>query len=134
MGGEGYDLVLLGSAEGNMRIDLDQIQEKLQTAGYASVAASLKQVGFHSAMDLLATFAARGQDLREWLSDAQINLDRNLRLQYLAGMGLNDNRSVAIYDQIRRNSRFPEDLLIGTDRRMQTLRLAIEGPATSPAH
>jgi len=45
-----------------------------------------------SALSLLTTYAGRGPDLRPWLKGGHINRDRNLRLQYLAGMGLNSTK------------------------------------------
>ena len=41
---------------------------------------SLRETEFRSAVELLATFIGRAADLQPWLSDAQINRDRNLRL------------------------------------------------------
>ena len=40
-------------------------------------------VGLGSAVDLLGTYAGRKRDLAKWLEKAEINRDRNLRLQYL---------------------------------------------------
>ena len=42
----------------------------------------------------------QASDLRSWLKDAAINRDRNLRLQYLAGLGLNLHQESAIYDHM----------------------------------
>ena len=84
--GQGYDVVLLGQAEPS-RIDVDRLEDRLQTPEYARVAQSLREVGFYSGVDLLSTYTAQASDLRPWLKDAVINRDRNLRLQYLAGMG-----------------------------------------------
>jgi len=67
---------------------------------------SLNEVGYRSATDLLATYAVKASDLRPWLRNAQINRDRNLRLQYLAGLGLNNYLAPEIYSQILRYSRF----------------------------
>ena len=50
---------------------------------------SRKEATAGVAVDLLATYAGQAADLQEWMRDAQINTDRNLRLQYLAGMWLN---------------------------------------------
>jgi spermidine synthase len=61
------------------------------------VTQSLDEVGIHSAADLLSNYVARGADLAEWLKGAAINRDRNLRMQYLAGTGLNLDESAAIY-------------------------------------
>ena len=56
--GTGYDAVLFGRAE-ETRYDVDQWQERLDRPDYAKVKSSLEDVGFHSAVDLLATYAAR---------------------------------------------------------------------------
>ena len=40
------------------------------------------------AASLLTTYGGQARDLAPWLADAEINRDSNLRLQYLAGMGL----------------------------------------------
>jgi hypothetical protein len=37
---------------------------------------------------LLRTCVASGPELAPWLDPAELNLDRNLRLQYLAGLSL----------------------------------------------
>src|SRR5213596_1540022 len=86
--GKGYDLVLLGQNQPT-RIDVDAIQAKLQRPEYAPMTQSLREIGMSSAVDLFATYAGRKPDLQVWLKDAQINHDKNLRLQYLAGLGLN---------------------------------------------
>jgi spermidine synthase len=79
-------------------------------------------------MALLSTYAGQGLDLRDWLSDAQINTDRNLRLQYLAGMGLNAYQGAAIYNDIVSYRKFPEDLFIASPERKLQLRAAIDKP------
>ena len=61
----------------------------------------------------------------EWLRDAVINRDRNLRMQYLAGLGLNLDDSAAIYSDILTYRRFPEDLFKSAEG-MESLRRAIE--------
>lgn len=53
----------------------------------------MDDVGFKSAVDLLSSYAGQASDLTAYLADATLNRDRNLRLQYLAGMGLNSDRS-----------------------------------------
>jgi len=71
------------------------------------VVASLRQVGFHSLPDLLSVYAARQPSLRPWLEGAEINRDGNLRLQYLAGLALNNSQENAIYGEIGSYRRFP---------------------------
>jgi spermidine synthase len=120
-GGDGYDLVLLGPAEAAV-INVDQLQQRLARASYAAVAASLADVGFHSAVDLLATYAGRAEDLRPMLLHAQINEDLNMRLQYLAGLGLNSMANQQVYSIILAYRKFPEGLLTGSGGRMDALR------------
>jgi spermidine synthase len=123
--GKGYDLVLLGQA-GPTRIDVDAIQAKLQRPEYAPVAQSLGEIGMYSAVDLFSTYAGRRTDLAPWLRDAQINHDRNLRLQYLAGLGLNLYQADAIYaDMLRYVSNVPDDLFIASAPTRQRLIGAI---------
>jgi len=125
--GKGYDVVLLGQVE-PLRIDADALQERLDREDHQRVAESLREVEFDSAMDLLATYAGQGPDLVEWLKDAQINTDRNLRLQYLAGMGLNAYEGEAIYDEILTYRKFPESLFLGPPIQKVRLRDAIGNP------
>ena len=89
--GGGYDVVLLGQT-GPTKIQVDELQQRLDRPEYSRVAKSLRDVGFHSAVDLLATYAGQEPDLKPWLKGAEINRDGNLRLQYLAGLAVNANR------------------------------------------
>jgi len=125
--GSAYDAVLFGQA-GPTRIDLDQWQSRLARADHARVKQSLKEAGFDSVVALLATYAGQAPDLGGWMRDAQINTDRNLRLQYLAGMWLNSFEGSKILGEITRHYRFPTNLFAGPDARLQTLKEAIEKP------
>ncbi len=55
--GTGYDAVLVGR-NGEEPIDLTRLTHRLERRDYAPVAASLRAVGFDSALDLVSTFAA----------------------------------------------------------------------------
>ena len=123
--GQGYDLVLLGQVEPT-RIDVDAWEQRLKRPEYAPVAQSLKEIGFTSVMDLLATYGGQASDLTEWLKDASINRDRNLRLQYLAGLGLNLYQGGPIYDQMLAYRRFPDNLFVGSDALKASLWEAIQ--------
>ena len=123
--GAGYDLVLLGQVE-RTRIDVDAIERKLQGKDYVRVKQSLAQIGMLSAVDLFSTYAGRRPDLDPWMRDAIINRDRNLRLQYLAGLGLNLYQSGAIYADMLRYARYPDDLFVGAPTTLQSLRQAIQ--------
>jgi spermidine synthase len=126
--GDGYDLVLLGRAE-ESAIDVDAIDRRLKTAAYAGVSASLAEVGFPSAVDLLATYASRAPDLQAMLADAQINDDLSMRLEYLAGLGLNSADSARMYHEILSYRKFPEGLLTGTGERIAALRELLQRAA-----
>jgi spermidine synthase len=125
--GQGYDLVLLGQAgDGPIHINVDAIQAKLNRPEYAPVVKSMKDIGFFSAVDMFSSYAGRATDLKEWLKDAPINRDRNLRLQYLAGLGLNLYESGPIYSEILRYRKFPDDLFIGQPATIAALRAGIQ--------
>jgi spermidine synthase len=125
--GQGYDLVLLGQAgDQPIRINVDEIQARLNRPEYAPVVKSMKDIGFLSAVDMFSSYAGRAQDLKDWLKDAPINRDRNLRLQYLAGLGLNLYESGPIYSEILRYRKFPEDLFIGQPQTISALRAGIQ--------
>jgi spermidine synthase len=111
--GKGYDVILM-ARNGPMTIDGDALRERLHRLDYARVAHSLDDaVG--SEVDLLATYAGRPSDLQSWLADAEINRDRNLRLQYLAGLSPNFYVAGNIYREIMSFRRFPEDLFRGSE-------------------
>lgn len=104
--GAGYDLVLLGQVSPT-RIDLDALDARLKRAEYAPVARSLREIGMASVVDLFATYAGSASDFAGWLADAAINRDSNLRLEYLAGRGLNLYRADVIYAEMLTHARLP---------------------------
>ena len=114
LGGRGYDLVLLGS--GPTRIDIGGMEQRFQQAGYSSVGESLTESGFESPIALFSTYAGSGRDLTGWLRGAQINTDLNLRLQYLAGIALNNYSAANILQEIIQYRTFPETLFIANER------------------
>ncbi|MEO5925549.1 MAG: fused MFS/spermidine synthase [Bryobacteraceae bacterium] len=117
--GEGYDVVLLGQAEPT-KIDMDQVQARLQRD--TTVAESLSQVQFMSAADLFSTYAGQASDMRQWVTGAAINRDLNLRLQYLAGMGANNQNAPQIMEEISRYRKYPQDLFTGSLETLSRLR------------
>jgi len=129
--GQGYDVLLAGHAM-PQTINVDSMQAKLSRPEYARAAQSLEEVGFNSALSLLATYGGQARDLAPWLADAQINRDSNLRLQYLAGMGLNTYENAAIYDDMLRYRKFPDNLFQGADSELMFLRQAMGAPAGGP--
>jgi len=120
--GNGHDMILVGQVE-PVKIDLNQIGQR---ASSSKIAQSLSDVGMNSALDLFGTYAGRRPDLTKWLAGAAINLDRNLRMQYLAGLGLDLDNSAAIYADMLTHRRFPEDLFTGTEAQLDSLRTMIQ--------
>jgi spermidine synthase len=126
--GQGHDMVLLGQVQ-PLRIDLDLLEQRVDYRGDSPISQSLSEVGINSPVELFATYAGRKSDLSGWLAGAAINRDRNLRMQYLAGMGLNRDDSAAIYAGLLASRRFPEDLFESAEGRVNSLREAIRrGP------
>ena len=118
--GKGYDLVLVGHLT-TPRIDIDAVQARLDREDYALVKASLGDVGIARAVDVFGTYLGDAEDLKPWLADAEINYDRDLKLQYLAGLALNNNLEDVIYRAIMRHRRPPGALFVGSEGPMNVL-------------
>jgi len=114
--GSGYDVVLVARLEEKAEkpIDVDALQARLTQPEYAPVNSSLSDVGFESVFDLLRTYSGRSSDLAPWLAGAEINRDRNLRLQYLAGLGYNEFLGTEIRNEMLTYRTFPTDLFTGS--------------------
>jgi spermidine synthase len=140
LNGKGFDAVLLGHVEPT-RIDLDKLHEKLNSPDYAQVKESLLEVGFGAdttdikwganmwgdpEVSLLATYAGSSADMGEWMENAQVNTDSNLRLQYLAGISVNTFMETKILDGILKYYRFPKNMFSGSPKRIQEMKMALE--------
>jgi spermidine synthase len=125
--GQADDMVLMGSVE-PLELDLDWMEWGFARPEYAAVRRSLGEINIRSMTELLGNYGGRAADLAPWLADAVINRDRDLRLQYLAGLGLNMHVGRSIYAEMLRYRRFPTDLFAGSEQRLWDLRQAIEGP------
>ncbi len=122
---EGYDAVLLGQAD-PAPLDVDRLHDRLSRQDHERVRQSLDEVGFRSLVSLFATFAGQASDMSEWTKDAQINTDRNLRLQYLAGLWLNANEASKTLNEILKCRKFPDQLFTGSESRLKMLKLAFD--------
>ncbi len=135
--GYGYDAILFGQVEPTV-IDVDDLQRRLDRPDHQPVKESLQEVGFgeiktetegtviqKEGIGLLATYAGQAPLLKEWSQGAQINTDRNLRLQYLAGMWLNSNMSAGNLSSILAYYRFPEQTFVGSPEGLQALKQAL---------
>jgi len=127
--GSGYDVVLVGRLD-EKPINVDAWQAKIDRPEYAAVKASLAEVSYANAIDVLRTYTGRGKELAPWLVGAEINRDKNLRLQYLAGFGFNYYRQNQIRDAMLKYRTFPEDLFVGSPEslaRLRDLTLSLSG-------
>jgi spermidine synthase len=125
--GAGYDLVLLGQLD-PAPLDIDTLAARLDQPEYAPVAQSLRQVGYPSLIDLLSTYAGDAPNLGGWMADAVINRDISLRLQYLAGLGVNMRVGDVIYRNILAHRKVPSDVFSGSADRKAQLWEAIHNP------
>ncbi|HMB73007.1 MAG TPA: SAM-dependent methyltransferase, partial [Gammaproteobacteria bacterium] len=124
--GFGYDAVLLARKD-DTSIDVDRIEARLASPEYARVRESLAATGFRSATELFGTYAGRGADLAAWLDGADVSTDRNLRLQYLAGEGLNRNYADAIHTRMTAAGRIAAgDYFVGSPARMRALEQIVQ--------
>jgi spermidine synthase len=111
--GEGYDMVFMGQVE-PLKIDVDEVQKRLDRPDYAPVLKSLSDIGIGSAIDLLSTYAGQKSDFGPWLQGADINRDGDLKLQYLGGWGINSHLETEIYRQMLSYRRRPTNLFAGS--------------------
>ncbi len=111
--GGGYDLTLIGHKE-PMTLDVAGADARLLQPDHALMRASLAEVGFPTAQSLLDTYTADKPGLAAWLSDAQINHDRNMRLQYLAGQSMDQDYRNEILAEIQAAKRPPVGLRFPT--------------------
>ncbi|MEW6682440.1 MAG: fused MFS/spermidine synthase [Nitrospirota bacterium] len=102
---KGYDVTLLGHVE-PLVIDARELQNRLDRN--EAVRRSLADVDIATSVDLLRAYAGRRDDVMGWLEDYQPNLDRNLRLEYLAGEALNRYDEGKIYDRMTARLRYPD--------------------------
>jgi spermidine synthase len=122
--GQGYDMVLVGQA-GPLKVDLDAIEARLARPEFEIVRRSLFETGFDSGVGLFATFAGRAADLKGYLADAQVNRDRNLRLQYLAGFSLNRYDQATIYNNVLAAGRWNDAMFTGSPDKLAYLRAKV---------
>jgi hypothetical protein len=106
---KGYDVVLLGSAT-PIKIELLDIQQRIDRS--LAIQGSLRDVRIGSAIDLLGTYSASGADMKDWLANAAINRDMSLKLEYISGLALNENRADDIYGKLAAGRSYPEKLLV----------------------
>jgi spermidine synthase len=118
--GMGYDMVFMGQVE-PLKINLDEVQQRLERRDYALVAESLQGVGVNNTTELFATYAGQRSDLGLWTKGAELNRDADLRLSYLAGWGINSSLEDFLYRQMLRYRRPPDNIFTGSAARLRDL-------------
>jgi spermidine synthase len=104
---------------------MDAIQAKLASPAYAPAMTSLTEATIPSAVSLFSTYAGNDRDLAGWLKDAQINHDYDMRLQYMAGLALNQNKADLIYRQILSRATVPKNSFTGNPETLQSIFQAV---------
>jgi spermidine synthase len=138
--GQGYDCTLFGSVstdaehpDAPLKLDIDEIQSFLDDPAHMAIKRSLQdvhygdsgEVGRCEAVDLFATYAGSAPRMKQWTygTGDLINTDANLRLQYVAGMGVNNVDEVRIFDNILSNYSWPSEIFVkGSQPRMDALK------------
>ncbi len=129
--GYGYDTVVLGQVV-PLHIQVDALQARLERPDHAAVTNSLADVSLGSAHALLATYAGCAAELQPWLAGAELNTDRSLHLQYLAGLQLDSTRGADAYNDLVGHRTFPENIFLGSFETCARLRLALTPPRIKP--
>jgi spermidine synthase len=124
--GRGYDVVLVARLD-DKPIDVDALEARTLQPEYARVKDSLTEVGYESVFDVLRTYGGRARELAPWLEGAEINRDRNLRLQYLAGLGYNESLGTEIRNEMLTYRTFPNDLFRGSPDSLAYLNELVMG-------
>ena len=119
------DAVIIGQ-HGPTRIDVEALNARYDSPAYARVRKSLTEIGIRSPLELFAGYTGRKAELAPWLAGAEVNRDRNLRLQYLAGMGKYTIEMEDIYAEFDRLKAFPDSIFVADEAWKEKLRQAID--------
>jgi spermidine synthase len=126
--GQGYDMVFMGQIE-PLKIDLDEIQRRFNRPDYAAVRQSLADIEINSPYDLFSTYTGTGSDLQPWTQGALINTDKDLRLSYLAGWGINSDMADGLYREMLKYRQPPSGIFSGSPERLRPLMTVLGGGA-----
>lgn len=105
--GQGYDATLLGY---NMPPEISERSLITAMTRTPKLAQSFRELDLQNPALLLFHYGGQESDMTEWLADAEINRDRNLRLEYLAGASINSQKASEISENMLSNITYPEDL------------------------
>jgi spermidine synthase len=112
-------MLLIGSNQ-PYTLNLNKIDE---LAGPGSeIEESIHEIEFGSVDNMLSLYVANKEALKDWVVDAQINSDMNLRLEYLAGAAAYQNRREEIFRDIIAYRKWPKELFRGDKARLRAIR------------
>jgi spermidine synthase len=129
----GDDVVMLGQA-GPMRIDVGALNTRFDSPAYARVSASLAEIGIPSTLALFSGYFGDKAGLAPWLQGARINRDRNLCLQYIAGLGRFADERASMYRDIDPARKVPDALFLADVSWMDDLHQAVASAHLPVAH
>src|SRR6201999_1179413 len=109
-----------------LTIDIDDVGQKLGRNDYRPVVESLRGIGINSEIDLFGTYAGQHSDLSKWTAGAEINRDKDLRLQYIGGWGINSRLEDFIYRRMIAYREAPANIFHGSPDHLMTLMQAIQ--------
>jgi spermidine synthase len=104
-----------------LRINLDEIQQRVEREDFAPVRESLREIGVVNLYDLFSSYAGDASDLAPWTAGAALNTDGDLRLSYLAGWGINSNLADNLYRQILSYRKPPSHIFTGSPKLVDSL-------------
>jgi len=107
LGDDPYDALTIA---GTSPIKLDSKWLESQLEKQLPLKESLAEVGVNSPLDIYRGYAGDAKSLQTWLSAYEPNLDRNLRLEYLAGLSIDQRDPTQIFDNITEDLSYPADL------------------------
>jgi spermidine synthase len=103
----GTDIIMIGQV-GPLSVDAGDLAAQIE--GNPALEKSLAEVKIEGVLRLLAAYVGEKRNLAQWLEDAQINRERNLRLQYLAGLSLDLRKHQEIYRTIVQYRGYPDHI------------------------
>ncbi len=103
----GNDFIMLGQVA-PLSVDAGDLASRIDEN--PALEKSLAEVKIEGVLRLLAAYVGERRNLAQWLEDAQINRDRNLRLQYLAGRSLDLRKHQEIYRTIVQYRGYPDHI------------------------
>jgi spermidine synthase len=122
--------------DGTLKLDIDEIQAYLDDPANQAIKRSLQDVHFGErgtpgtceAVELLATYAGTAPRMQAWTegTDRLINRDSNLRLQYIAGMWINNDDQVKIFNNILKDYSWPGEIFSGSPEHIAALKGILE--------